>query len=36
MTEEEIAQEERIIAASKNDPQAFAEIYDRYYGAQIF
>lgn len=31
MTEEEIADEQRIIEASKKDPRVFGKIYDRYY-----
>ncbi|ELR73648.1 RNA polymerase, sigma-E factor [Fulvivirga imtechensis AK7] len=31
MTEEEIADEQRIIEASKKEPQVFGRLYDRYY-----
>lgn len=31
MTEEQIAEEQRIIERSKKDPRAFAHIYDHYY-----
>lgn len=31
MTEEEIAEEQQIIEASKKDPQVFGRLYDRYY-----